>query len=844
MNPVFFRISLSYFRRHVLQTGLLILGIALGVAVVIAIDLANTGAERAFKLSTQTLTGKATHRLIGDSRQGISEKLYVRLRLEKPEIVAAPVVTGFVKRDQKSKQRVRLLGLDPFVEGPFRAYLPLNPGQNLDAFQTLLTGQASALISRQFQASLPPQTSALNIYMGNKKFDLKITGILDPAGAWEKEGLRQVILTDPGTAQKILGQKGYLSHIDLILNAAQIKSLKAWLPPNCTLIETESQASTLQSMTKAFSLNLSALSLLALLVGMFLVYNTVTFSVVQRRPLWGSLRSLGVTREEIFGLILFETSVLAGLGLLLGSALGIWMGQMALQLVLNTIQDLYFKLEVSQFTLSPLSLIKGAIAGGFAALLASALPAWEAAQTAPAGALKRSVLEARIQALLPGLMLTGSLVSILGIGLMLWPGESLLVSFSGFFAAVIGSALIVPSMISPLMKILSHILGKHSLLMRLAPRNVARALSRTSVSITALMVAVSVVVSVNIMIGSFRSTLIDWLDRTLAADIFITQAERENSQEIPLSLRKEVQQWPGIKTVESARQRRLEQTGYGAVNLFVLSRDTASHRPYVWKEGPANKIWAGLESGGVLVSQPFAYRHKIASRPGQKLELQTQQGKQTFQILGIYHDYLTGPGSVMMADTVYRRYWNDPLIDSLAVLVEQPEQLEQTLQMLEKKLSSRYAVSIQSNRNLREGALTIFDRTFAITGALRLLAMLVAFMGIFSTLLALQLERTREFGLLRALGLTRWQLSRLILLESTMMGLAAGLFALPLGTGLSWALIYVINLRSFGWLLNFEPNPNYYIQALAMSLGAAVLAGLWPAWKLAQLSPAEALKYE
>lgn len=840
MNPVFFRVSLGYFRHHLLQTCLLIVGIALGVAVVIAVDLANTGAARAFQLSAKTLTGQATHCLTG-GRQGIPEQIYTDLKLKYPEIPSAPVVTGFVSLQEKSQQHVRLLGIDPFAEGPFRSYVQVQAGHNLAALLPLLTGEASALVSRQFQAGLPPQTDYLTLKKGKNSTRLKLSGRVNPSESWAQEGLRQVILTDPGTAQQVLGQKGFLSQIDLILKPEQVSQLQSELPPQIQLASTQTQNQSLQSMTRAFSLNLSALSLLALLVGMFLVYNTVTFSVVQRRSLLGTLRSLGVTRREIFGLILLETTALALLGIVVGTALGIWMGQMALQLVLTTIQDLYFKLEVSRFQLAPLSLLKGAAAGAVAAFLASALPAWEAAHTAPSGTLRRSVLEEQVQKGLPGLLLSGVGGMGLGCALMAWSGDHLPISFAGFFLLVSGAALMVPGLTPPLMRLFSQLAG-NQLLLRMAPRNVARALSRTGVSIAALMVAVSVVVSVNIMIGSFRSTLIDWLAGTLSADIYLSLSEREAGQDLPLALRENIRQWPGVAQVESARNREIEQPGYGRMRLFVLSRDTAPHRPFVWTDTTPENRQAALEGGGVLISQPFAYRHKFVQRSGQSLLLQTEKGPQRFAIRGIYHDYVTGPGSIMMADPLYRRYWQDSGIDSLAVFVANPQALESLMAKLEKELSPRYPISIQSNRGLREGALAIFDRTFAITGALRLLAVIVAVMGIFSTLLSLQLERTREFGLLRALGLSDWQLSGLILLESGAMGLAAGLFALPVGTGLSWALIYVINLRSFGWLLDFRPMPDYYFQALGIAVGAALFAGLWPAWKLSQLSPADALK--
>ncbi|PIQ24419.1 hypothetical protein COW36_24520 [bacterium (Candidatus Blackallbacteria) CG17_big_fil_post_rev_8_21_14_2_50_48_46] len=839
MQSLFFRISFAYFRRHWLQTCLLILGVALGVAVVIAIDLANTGAERAFAISARTLSGKATHRLLG-GKAGIPEAFYFKLRREFPLLVAAPIVSGEARLAEKPFKNIRILGVDPFAEAPFRTWLNRPSGTDFSVWGPLLTGEAAVLISKQWAQTLA--TGPLRLKVAEKEWKLTIAGILNPQNQWEQEGLRQVVLCDPGLAQQILGLQGFLSEIDLILKPEEIAMLQKSLPPTLRLEQAGSRQMSMQAMTRAFRLNLSALSLLALLVGMFLIYNTISFSVLQRRPLLATLRCLGVTRSEVLGLVLSETLFLTLIGLFLGLGLGIFLGQVALALVLRTIQDLYFTLEVSAFSLSVWSLFKGLFAGIFAASAASLLPAWEASQTHPVGVMKRSALEERVESVIPLLFGAGCVCLVAGLVLMGWPGQGLFLSFSGFFAVVVGSALWVPGLMRPLMLGFSLVLGPFSLMARMAARNLLRALSRTAVSVAALMVAVAVVVSVNMMIGSFRSTLVDWLGRTLSADIFISSGP--GSSGLPRALLAELRRFPGVVGVESARHHNLNEASYGAIQIVSLSHDIARDRPYVWLEGPQTTLWQRMEAGGVLVSQPFAYHHQLRSEPGQTLRLHTEQGLRSFPVLGIFHDFSAGRDTLLMADTLYRQFWQDSQLDSLAVFAREPAQLEPLREELEKQLVAYPGLRIQSNRTLREGALEIFDRTFAITGALRLLAVVVAFMGIFSTLLSLQLERTREFGLLRALGLSRWQLSGLILLESGLMGLAAGLLALPLGTGLSWALIYVINLRSFGWLLNFVPEARYYVQALGIALSASLLAGLWPAWKISHLAPAEALKYE
>jgi putative ABC transport system permease protein len=837
MHFVFLRISWAYFRRHLLQSLLLILGVALGVAMVLAIDLANQGAERAFTLATRTLSGSVTHRLKSGA-PGIPEALYARLRLQWPDYRLTPVVSGYVRLTDG--RPLRLIGTDLLAGGFGR-------GGDLSAFSRflpVLTGEGAVLISSELATELAG-VSVLKLRAGLRTVSLPVAGILTLENDWEREGGRRLLLTDPGTAQQLLGLSGYLTSLDLVLPPGQVAAFQRQLPPGVQLEAAQREQAALETMTRSFRLNLSALSLLALLVGMFLVYNTISFSVLQRRPLLAVLRTLGVSRAEIMTLILAETIAVTLLGVILGLGMGCLMGYFALQGVLRTINDLYFTLEVGHFVVSPFSVLKGVLAGFAAAIPAAFLPAWEAAATPPAGALRRSGLEVGIERLFPRLLILGLVLLGLGVVCMSLPVQGLTLSFAGFFALVSGSALMVPALMGPLIAMLAWLLRPVGLLSAMASRNLLRARSRTAVSVAALMVAVSVVVSVSIMIGSFRLTLSDWLARTLNADLFITAATGQQvSVALPVGLPEKLRGLSGVKRVDSARHQPLNTAAYGPIRILALSRDIAADRPYVWRALPPEQIWPALERGGVLVSQPFAFHHRIEPRSGQMLELETDQGLRRFPVVGIYHDYQPGRDTLLLADAVYRRFWRDRGIDSLAVTLQPAVDLELWRVRLERMLPDDSFLQVQSHRQLRQGALQVFDRTFAITTAVRLLAVAVALMGIFSALLSFQLERTRELGLLRALGVTRQQLAGLILLESALMGLLAGLLALPLGTGLSWALIHVINLRSFGWLIEFRPAFVYYWQALEVALVAALLAGIWPAVRMSRVQPARALKYE
>ncbi|PKL80546.1 MAG: hypothetical protein CVV27_00215, partial [Candidatus Melainabacteria bacterium HGW-Melainabacteria-1] len=415
---------------------------------------------------------------------------------------------------------------------------------------------------------------------------------------------------------------------------------------------------------------------------------------------------------------------------------------------------------------------------------------------------------------------------------------SLWFSFGGFTLLIAGTALGIPLLAHWTMQGLAHALPP---LWRLAPISLARSLSRSAVAIAALMVAISVVISVSLMINSFRHSVVAWLDQSLSADLYVARPGQQG--QLPADLREQVAREAGVGRVESARLRTL-QAKQGFIKVLALSGDISSRRPYIWHDGPRETIWQRLGQNGVLVSEPYATHHGIAARSGQTLSLPTDSGPQKFQILGIYRDYSSDQGVVLLPASVYQHYWHDPYISSLSIFARPGSDLEALAARLRQSYAGRYQVEVQSHQALKQGAMTVFDRTFAITSALRLLAIVVAFMGVFSTLMSLLLERRRSFGLLRALGFGRGQLAALILLESGLMGLFAGILALPLGMVLALCLIYGINLRSFGWSMDLHPDPLLFGQGLLLALGAALLAGLWPAWRCAFAPPAESIRWE
>jgi len=852
--------GLRYLLRRPLQSILCILGVALGVAMVIAIDLANGSAARAFELSTETVAGRATHQIVG-SGAGLDEAVYRRLKVELGVREAAPVVESYAIAVELDQQPLRVLGVDAFAEAPFRSYLgqgnaPLRQNDLTDFFvrpDALLIGQETAA---RYGLRLG---DALTLRAGDARRTMRIAGILNPADERSRRALDGLAIVDISTAQELFNMAGRLSHIDLIADErteagrALLDRIRAILPPGAAIVKPSARSQSVESLTDAFRLNLTALSLLALVVGMFLIYNTITFSVVQRRPIIGTLRCLGVTQAEVFRQVLLETLLLGAIGGVLGIGLGILLGRGAVGLVSQTINDLYYTVNVRSVDVDPWTLAKGFGLGLAASLLAALAPAYEATSIPPITALRRSAGEQRVRWLLPRVALAGLVMLAIGAAMLLL-SRALVVNLGGIFFVLIGLALASPMATIGLMGALQPLLDRLAgLVGRLSARGVVNAISRTAIAIASLMVAVSVIIGLQSMINSFRTTVESWLDASLTADVYIappaTGINASNATIAP-SVVADFEALPDVSDVTRFRRVsvdfRTADAEYRPASLLAIrSNRERSARTFVWTLRPADGLWASMAGQDeVQVSEPFANKYGITPQ-NNRLLLRTDQGERAFQVVAVYYDYASDAGVIVMRHETYRRYWQDAQISSLALYVNpaQVSDLGAFVDQLRRRFAGRDLV-ISANRELRADALAIFERTFTITGALNLLATVVAFIGVLSALMALQIERTRELGMLRANGMTLRQLWRMTLLETGLMGGTAGLLAMPTGFLLALILVYIINLRSFGWTIRLDLQWETFAQAMGVAVISALLAAIYPMLRLGKLEIARAIREE
>ena len=405
------------------------------------------------------------------------------------------------------------------------------------------------------------------------------------------------------------------------------------------------------------------------------------------------------------------------------------------------------------------------------------------------------------------------------------------VSFAGIFSLTIGFALLAPVFTLIFSRLVAApAQAVFGVLGRMAPRSVTGALSRTAVAVAALMVAVSVTIGVGLMVGSFRTTVVSWLGQTLWGDLYVSAPSLTATRSAaPLDPRviDVVSRWPGARRWDVLRSVDVASPDGPVAVSAVSDEDFTAPRIFIATDGGRAAAANAVKNGAVLASEPLANRLGLRTH-GATVTLYTDRGPQVFPVAGIYRDYSNSQGTVMMALDLYRRYWDDASVTAALMVLKPGEDPDANVRGLQDALAGIQGVTVRPNQALRAEALAVFDRAFAITGALQLLAAIVAFIGILSALLSLQLERGREFGLMRAVGLTVRQLRGLVLLETGLMGLAAGLLAIPTGLVLAWVLIFIINRRSFGWTMTLQADPVIFLQALALAVGAALLAGVYP----------------
>jgi putative ABC transport system permease protein len=835
---LFYRLILRPLRRERLRTALTVLAVALGVAAVLAIELAGQAATGSFRSSLQSLTGSANLEITATG--GIPPDVFTRLATLPYALKLHPRIEDYGVIDGEVRHTVPIIGMDLLSEGAIERSVH---GGKTPAFSDPGVNESVWLSSGLgYKAG-----DRVRLLINDSASDFTVAGVLDDQAG-------DLILLDLAPATRVLRRDGTLDRI--LIEAPPSRSIDEWesllrqsLPPGVAIARQGTETDENRRMLESFRWNLRVLSYVSLAVGAFLIYNTISVSVVRRRFEIGILRAVGTPRAAILAGILGEASCFGLLGGVAGIVLGRVMSEGAVKLFASTVASLYFSSRPAPIALTWGVALLGIAMGVGISFVSALAPAWEASRVPPVEAMARGSREHQVR-----LHRWRTTAAALVIAVIAWiASDQKAVNGKpvyGYLSAVLAiaaCALVIPSLVSGLTTLTAglvrRVFGVQALV---ATRSLAGSLRRTSVLVGALSTAIAVLTAVGIMVGSFRETVLVWMDDILQADLFLSPAVPAGadrhptmSAEIPAQLA----QLPEVDAVDQLRTYEIRYEGFpstiGGVDARVAGR--RQRRSFLSGAAAAAVFRQLIGNDAVIVSEPFANKHRVRAGDVLKLSLGGKIG--SFRVLDVYYDYSSEGGVILMDRATLFRYLPDTAPSNVAVYLKPGVSVEQGQRSVERVIAGR-RVAIVRNRTLRDQGIQVFDRTFAITYVLEALAVFVAVTGVAGALLALVIDRRREFGLLRFLGAANRQVRGIILFEAGLLGALANIAGITLGLILSLLLIHVINKQSFGWTIQFHWPVLVLLSALSVVYAATILSALYPARIANRLVPIEVIHEE
>jgi putative ABC transport system permease protein len=842
---------LRYLRRHPLLGLLNILSVALGVAVYLATQIANQSANRAFAASVDLVAGKAELEITAPAGH-LPETVLPRIASVPGVSAATPLVNGFVALRDFPGDYLEVLGIDVFTNEPFRTFDPSNFGSGGFDIQRWLGDPGSIAVSEEFvrQHHLK-QGDKIRARIGATDRELEIGFLLRKDDTFDSH----FAAMDIGWAQELFGRRGELSDIQLKLTNpterdATTAALRQILPKDARVAPPARRTEEVEKMLGGFQLNLTMMSLVSVLVGMFLIYNTVSASVVRRQHEIGILRSLGVTRTEIRMLFLGEAIVLGGVGSFLGLIGGFVLARVLVGAVSNTISSLYVLVSVRDLSLHPWAFLVAWMIGLGSVIASAWFPAHGAANQDPVAALHGGTRLERSARPSLGWLLggIGSVVLAAAFSYLALSIGPRWLGFGAAFLVLAGFSFLVPRIIFHFSRAAGTSLRrfrpnrrKASIEAALAASNLSRALLRNSVTVAALAVAVAMTVGVSVMVFSFRKTVEAWINETLIADLFITPASNESggSSFFPPAAFDFLSKQDAVETADTFREVDLPMGDTDAM-VAVIS---GARRQFKFLHGDHASLMRRFhEQACVFVSESFLRRNHL--RESDAIELMTPDGPRSFPIAAVFFDYTRDQGIVYMSARNFARFWHDDRIHSVALYLKENRSADEVTKAFRAEFSRGGQFAIFSNQSLRRRVFEIFDQTFAVTHVLLAIALFVAITGIFLSLTILITERQRELAILRALGASAGQIRKLLLAETAMLGVLAAIIGMVSGICLSMVLTGVINRAFFGWTIHLAFPWRTLSLTPIWILAAALLAGVVPAWRASRMALADNLRNE
>jgi putative ABC transport system permease protein len=853
-------ISWRHVRHHRLRTVLTFLGMALGVAVIVAIALVNRALTTSFQSTIEQIAGKAVLQ-VSNSESGMSETALALVRDTEGVLDVAAAVDGFLPVSGMPAERLYIYGVDLLTDFTMRDHRFVGDGFAFDKALDFIALPDSIAVTESFARRLGLSVGSalvLNSSLGKQSY--RIRALLKEEGTARVFG-GNFALMDLPVAQLAFGKEGKLDIIDLTVEAgARVETvqerLRQRLRGAAEVERPKKRGEQIESLLTSFRVGLFFVSLIALFVGFFLIYNTVSVSIVQRKREIGTLRCLGMRRSELLRLIVAEALILAIVGAIIGCLLGWALAQAALLAVGETVRNLFSSIGLERSSLSPRELAIALASAIGVALFAALHPAIEALSISPLENARQAVWRPVFAGKKSWSTRLG-LVCLAIAPILIVAAPHLAGSVRQFSVGVVGMLIFLLGLafFSPLIvRHAAQLLWRSALSLpgvpwvetRLASDSLRRNPLRSGITVATMIISLAAIFTIAAFVNSVRGSLLAWVDQMVTADIIISSGARTAGPR-NVSLREEpaagLRALPGVKIVDLYRLVRANYQGRPIVVESFSAVESARVRTLPMAQGGGARALREMAEGkGAVVSESFQTR--FGKQVGDDFELVTPSGPVTFKVLGIYIDYSSDIGSVLIDRALYKKYWRDELVDAFDLWLEPGADMAALIQKIKDGYGEKYQLFISTHRELKDAVLRIMEQSFVVNYAVEIVALVVAIFSVINTLLASILDRSREIGVMRAIGATQSQVRRIIVMEAGWMGLIGGLLGLFAGSVMAYHHVVFNTKLLTGWTFQFYYPYDVAALVVSATVLLCLMAGYGPAKKAAATPVVTAIGYE
>ncbi len=829
-------------REEKFLTFLSVIGIALGIGLFTGVKVASDRAITSFEADIKGISPYADYEIFDTSGIDFSEEVYGKVRALEENSFPFLKTFGYVPA---FKEAIDINGI--YTVKAMR-FLRLSRSQKID-IEHFYRDPNGILITRKFsdQYSLK-KGDTFKALVYDRAYTLKVIDVLSSDSL-----LANMVVMDIGNFQEIFGKTGYLSGIDLATGEKRAEEIRKILPFDLSIEKKEKIFENQKSLVASFRYNLQFVSLIAVLVGIFLLYNTVFISVVKRRTEMGILRSLGADKKTVVMLFAVQGLVLG----LIGSLLGIFFGQIiayfSVIAVEKTISTMYSAVSISGYLITRHDALMALLLGLFISLLASAVPSFEASKIRPNESSREGSFEGRYRryqkiAAFAGILfiLSGALVSYLDYRHM--PFEFPFFAYGGILFVIAGFTFISPFYLGVILRIIKRPVERiFGAIGKITLGDMRGNIYRFSVALMSVAISSALIIAILTLIFSLRGSLQGWIHKNITSDVYIKpESCKANYCFYPMSneIFGTVKGLPEVEGVDRFRGLQTELFGRKVVAGFadVGVKRKYLHRRYTDRE--YERILKEMEGDQPVAGISEYLSAKYGLKKGDTVELKSPAGNVAFRVNDIFSSYATTSGFIYIDRKWLNKYWGLDDMTQMSVYLRKDANVDEFIHRLREKIPPGYFLEIMNNQTLRDKVMDIFNKSFAITYAIEFISIMVSLIGVINALLALVFERKREISVIRYLGGSWRQIQQTLILSAGIVGLAGIFFGSLLGPLMSIILVYVVNKISFGWEIDFR-IPFLYLSAVTMVLFlTTLLAGILPSKVARKIDPRRFVSFE